>query len=847
MASYHRIALYVLFDSIEQDLVDQIRNIAIGDLKLTDDEVASARRVLGARDDSRLNPDDSFDQLLGLDIGTKYQVLLRHKGNLSPDIRAYFSSLTKAFQRIIPVRNAVMHGRPLTVQEYSLGFAFAQQLLECKNRWPHLAKQYVEFTKNPSGLVAHSVEFLERPGPDTVLNNLPVPDYDDTGFLPRPLLQIDIKKKLLGRFPVVTVLGDGGNGKSALALQTLFDLSESNDHPFDAILWFSAKAAALTTRGIEQINDAVTGSADLIALAAELEPGDENPLHRLRKMLSANKILLAIDNLETVSGSAIQELAEDVPGESKVLFTSRVPVGGEITVQVDEFSETEAIAYLRRLTQAYGVRSLSQLDNDSLRKLAKRLHYKPLLLKWLVLGVASGLDPDRIVSNPENALRFCLENVMEKLTETAQATALVLAALPEAASQSVICHVSNLSSSKVQEGLSQLARFGLIDATDTSDADRLFRLKPFARSYVVRIVKPDPSLAEAVRKSYHRIESEFQSAAGVSTYNPYDQKNYVVRTPGEMLAVNKLKEVTRATFDGEFGRAEDIISTLKVSNPTYFEVYRAEAFVAFQLGDETRTIQAFEAALEFGDDQPQLHLFFARMLMRAGENGRASVELDRALELEPNNPTVLREAARNEFIKFNFEEAEKLLLRAEEQPQKTFHDRLILKDLRVQLYVRQMDRAIKTDNYDGAVLPARHLLDFLKQLDASSFDAKLTEHVIDGYREASHLSRVHGIDKQPFAELMAWIETNLPGGRITVAADYGDETLERKTGYLKERGRKPNFGFLVDADGGETFVSKADLAWHDWRRLLGGATAEYVIITHPDGRTQAKDVLIKEF
>jgi hypothetical protein len=98
--------------------------------------------------------------------------------------------------------------------------------------------------------------------PTEVLNNLPRVDYDDTGFVPRFKLEADLKKKILGRHPVVTVLGEGGNGKSALTLQTAYRLLNSNDHNFDAIIWVSAKATILTLQEIvRKAYDFAFGSA----------------------------------------------------------------------------------------------------------------------------------------------------------------------------------------------------------------------------------------------------------------------------------------------------------------------------------------------------------------------------------------------------------------------------------------------------------------------------------------------------------------------------------------------------------------------------------------------------------
>ena len=363
------------------------RHFSGGEISLTEAEQDKAQKNLRSRGDSRLYSGDPFDQLYGLDLGDKYQVLLRHKDKMDESSKSYYVELQGRVSASIPVRNAIMHGRPLTVNEYSIGFAFAQTFLSARSRWPELARTYFQYSKSPETLVSQSVQFLDEEISETALSNLPVPDYDDTGFLPRPKLERELKQKILGRHPVVTVLGDGGNGKTALALQTLYGLVDAQDHPFDAVLWFSAKTSVLGPRGIEQIEGAVSSALEIVEQVADFQRGSGSAIDRLRELLTQNRILLAIDNLETISGTELQEIAEDVPGQSKILFTSRVPVGADLTVNVGEFQDTEAVAYLRSLIRAYAVRDLRRKSDADLLRLAHRLGNKPLLLKlagaWL--------------------------------------------------------------------------------------------------------------------------------------------------------------------------------------------------------------------------------------------------------------------------------------------------------------------------------------------------------------------------------------------------------------------------------------------------------------------------------
>ncbi|WP_352900836.1 NB-ARC domain-containing protein [Mesorhizobium sp. M1340] len=96
----------------------------------------------------------------------------------------------------------------------------------------------------------------------------------------------------------MTVLGDGGNGKTALALQVLYGMIASNDHPFDAVVWVSAKSSRLGAKEIERIEGAITGSLGVFEKIAEFEPGEDEPIGRVRRLLEENAILLVIDNLK---------------------------------------------------------------------------------------------------------------------------------------------------------------------------------------------------------------------------------------------------------------------------------------------------------------------------------------------------------------------------------------------------------------------------------------------------------------------------------------------------------------------------------------------------------------------
>lgn len=564
MASFQRVALFILFDSIEQDIVQHIRRFAPDVLQLTGEEREKAARRLSSKSDGVYDLENAFDLLYGLDLAEKYQVLMRCKSEMEDGSRRYFTSLSAQMMRSVSVRNDIMHGRPLTLDEHVFALSFAQGLLSTPAMWPTLSEIDREYTQNPSVFLERSVQFLDEDSTGEVLHNLPVPDYDDTGFLPRPALERDLKKKILGRHPVVSVLGEGGNGKTALTLRVLYGLVSSNDHPFDAIVWISAKTSQLEVAGVREIESIATNAIDLMAAAALVEPeGGAEPQERLRKFLAENRVLLVVDNYETVIGDEIARFAEEVPGESKLLFTSRKPVGADLSVVVGEFSLEESRVFLRRLIDAYSVQSLRGIPQHELDRYLNQLSCKPLLIKWFVLGVQSGLQPDQIAADRDTALRFCLDNVILTLGDEAQAVLIVLATVPSQLAAGVLAHIARLKHDQVADGLAELSRVGLIEAVASPEGRQIFGIRSFARTYVHRLLPPRPEIAEKILSAYRSVEMEFQEQRYRNAGNPFKITHFKVTTRPQMLAVKKLKQAMWYSRQTRFDLAEQFLYEAK--------------------------------------------------------------------------------------------------------------------------------------------------------------------------------------------------------------------------------------------------------------------------------------------
>ncbi|GKX35342.1 MAG: hypothetical protein MnENMB40S_29600 [Rhizobiaceae bacterium MnEN-MB40S] len=848
MASYQRVALFIFFDAIERDIVKRIRSAFSSEYDeiLNTEEREKAKLRLRARD-GEVSEED-FDLLHGLDIGDKYSILLRHKNLLDEVSAEYYLDNRKTFEKAIPIRNSTMHGRPLTTEEYSVGFSIAHEFLSSPSYWPTLFATYKEYGQNPDALLSVSISLWDEPVTGEVLNNLPVPDYDDTGFQPRKVLEKELKKKILGRHPVVTVLGDGGDGKTALTLQTLYGLLQNNDHDFDAFVWVSAKANRLTTNEIERIEGAITSSLSLFEEVAEqFEAGEEPPIDRVRRLLEQNKVLLVIDNLETVLDDTLIEFASDVPGQSKIVFTSRVPLGGDLSVKVPAFSEKESLIYLRRLIEAYDISALRKLSESTLRRHLSRLAHKPLLVKWFAIGVSTGLDPTQITANPRIALIFCMENVFEKISESSRTVLSIMSVVPQASSATILQHISFLQPARVEEGLAELMRFGLIEKSDTAENERLYRLKPFARSYISRVLKLAPKDTDAILARFRDVRSAFQEERGVAQRNRYDPRSYVVRSPSEALAARRLRHAASLAVKSRFDEAHEIVNELKISSPDYFEVYRILAFIQYREGDVTGAFGSYEAAFDVADEQPQLNFFYGGFLMRSyGDNVAARDQFDAALKVDPNETTLLREASRVNLFLYDFKKAQEHIDAAWKAGFKTFRDEIIVNDLQAQLLVREADHHLSTGDPRGALNAIERLHDFLKSLKREVVDDLMIDHLSKAIRVIDSLALQPLPTNRELLESTAYFIRNLTSGYVV--KDDEDKTqfdvLRDRSGQMKEQGRTEKFGFLRDTFGVDTYVNRNMVSVTLWNDMCKGRTVRYDIHSDGSGRTWAERVAL---
>jgi LuxR family glucitol operon transcriptional activator len=267
-----RLTMYALISALERDLRDFLMlHVAplIDSNKLLPSVVMERATERFVKENADTVPDIE-DLLDYLDLGEEIQAIRTHDGRLDELTRSYIKKYYLGLEGLIPVRNRVMHTRPLEYDDLPRVSDLAAELVKSHRAlWANLRTTRRELERDPEFATTLTI-------PDTVdentkvLHNLPQVEFDDTGFVGREKELGELKRALLGSYPIVTVVGEGGLGKTALALKACYDLLEDAEAGLDAIVWTTAKATKLTLTEMQVIEGAISSSLGIIESATAL-------------------------------------------------------------------------------------------------------------------------------------------------------------------------------------------------------------------------------------------------------------------------------------------------------------------------------------------------------------------------------------------------------------------------------------------------------------------------------------------------------------------------------------------------------------------------------------------------
>jgi LuxR family glucitol operon transcriptional activator len=478
-------------------------------------------------------------------------------------------------------------------------------------------------------------------------------EFDDTGFLGRVRDRDSINKLLNSETRVITIVGEGGIGKTALAQRCLYDIldlceEQSSDIPrFDIIVWVTLKANELTVNGARQVNNAITDSMGLFQqisnfLATETD-SMESMLEEISSYMREFNILLCIDNLETISTSKIRNFLANIPNGSKVLITTRMALGElEFRYKLDKLDQASSVNLIRNMSKILNVNDLVKKNKAQLENLCLMLFNNPLLIRWYVRSYAYGADPKKLTNRNSNnfkeALSFCFENLYEKLTTDEKKIILIIACIGKPLSLVELrFFLDDMHNIELEEVIHRLRNSSMLMSSDDENFDeQKFILTNVAESYLKSI--------NAITKDIYNIVKERRAdlrtiiaEQGVSKYSyEFDPKNIVWSTNDQKICATYLSTALTLYANRKVEEAINKIIQAKALMPDFSECYRIHGYI-LQKEKPWLAITEYDTAIEYNEQSIISRYSYAKFLNSEEQFEEAIEQLKYALQIDPQS------------------------------------------------------------------------------------------------------------------------------------------------------------------------------------------------------------------
>lgn len=600
---------FVVLDAFEQDL-----RFCLGAYLL---DHLSAESVLGeayTEVHARAVKDDVSDDSTISDylyLRQVYDLLLRFADKLPRDLGDELRANAPALDELVSVRNRVMHGRPLQIDDLESAAGFISRFVS----------RYFTVTREVRDVLRREPLWDPPYSPsqaphERVLHNLPMADFDETGLVGRGSEAKEVREWLERRRDrIITITGEGGIGKTALALQIAYGFVDELEPQFDCVLWVSLKNEILTADGVQRLSGAIR---DIAGASTELgrafDADFEGSIDELADYLEGLNALIVIDNLETAEGREVLALYDALPATTSFLFTSRVGLGQvERRYSLGGLAQGDAELLLRKFASRRRVGIVASATKEKAAETVHNLRYSPLAIRWYVLSVEAGSTPTDTTRNQDELLRFCVDNVYEGLSAGAKLLLVILRSLDRPITFDELAVVAALPIDELREHSQALSRGSLVvrQKATAEGEDETLQISATARAYLPRVDYASSMLqGVAAREAAYLADREKQQLEAQA--RRLDANIVHTRGKEDEPTAHLLRLALRFSKNEDFDRAIAQIERARGLNPTFFEVDRIHAFILASHNDtyqaELQYRQALSAAL--GDRQKAIVSYF---------------------------------------------------------------------------------------------------------------------------------------------------------------------------------------------------------------------------------------------
>lgn len=317
--------------------------------------------------------------------------------------------------------------------------------------------------------------------------NLP-PRYGE--FLGRQTDMARVIEGLLSRWPLISIEGMAGVGKTTLALEAArhcFTKSETLlDKPFQSVVWISAKDQLERKHWLDEVLDTIARVLNYPYIT-HLEP--EQKRNEVNRLLQAYRVLLIIDNFETVEDTDLERWLLRLPEPSKAILTARHRQIDRLwDVRLEGLDKQEALKLIRHHIRRLGLQDLDKATNDKLLHLADVTGGNPKAIEMALGYIKRGmLSYDEVVDNlcqaretVNDVFDYLFTHSWEFLDKNARHLLMAVAFFTESAGKEALGCVAGLQGYRLDIALGQLNDLSFLSPDTVSSR---YSVHPLVRSF----------------------------------------------------------------------------------------------------------------------------------------------------------------------------------------------------------------------------------------------------------------------------------------------------------------------------------------------------------------------------
>jgi len=359
----------------------------------------------------------------------------------------------------------------------------------------------------------------ERPRPPRVYENLPAPSYSQ--FVMRRQVFAEVADGLGKRTATVIIVGLGGNGKTSLAREVAAHGLQADNPvpPFDAVVWVSDKDRPGTTN-LSIVLDEIARTLDYPGFT---QFAHDEKRHEVEQLLRRQKVLLVVDNFETITDGALLAWLLDLPEPSKALITTREYRReyrrGGWPVELRGMTEAEAWELITERAQVLKIEQLI-IDQTRLEPLVIATGGNPKALTMTLGLLKYERRPlQQVVDDLYAARGDLFDDLFTRawalLDEAARRVLLVTTFFPTSVSGEALAATADVQGFVFDRAVERLTDLALLDVQqDDLTTPPRYALHSLVRAFAGARLAEEPEFEKAARERWVQWYMELASQVG---------------------------------------------------------------------------------------------------------------------------------------------------------------------------------------------------------------------------------------------------------------------------------------------------------------------------------------------